>query len=66
MKNLNKEIVDSGRLTKQLTIEMINEKIMNDWHWLNTKQKKDLRDLIITTWNAGARFTVITKSKING
>lgn len=56
----NKEI----RLTKQLSLDKINQEIANNFHWLNPRQKKQLKDLLIDTWNAGVKFNKITKTQI--
>lgn len=63
-KNLNKEVQKSDRLTKQLSIDRINQEIANNWHFLSDYRKAKLRDLIIDTWNSGARFSTISKSNI--
>lgn len=52
-------------MTQQLTIEKINQEIANNFHWLSPRQKKQLKDLLIDTWNAGAKFNKISKGKIN-
>lgn len=58
-KNLNIVVQKSVRQTQQLSIDAINREIANNWFFLSSKQKKALKDLIIDTWNYGAKYNRI-------